>query len=176
MELKFDTKRCFVVRMHVCMCVCIQACIYVCAQVHAYLLCVFIFLWSSLLLSLWDHFLVLPLCCSFFLSLFLFIVINSKSLSTLQYNKWWHISTLLQHSTLHAFLGCCYMLLPSPAEQSGGHPEYALTNAFHGERGPCVFGGFVSISGGWVLLCKGLTAAEGSPHITMLVHNKFCVL
>ena len=168
-------KRCFVVCMHAC--VCVHTSMHICVHKCMPISCVFLFSYGLLcccrcgIISL-----CFPLCCSFFLSLFLFIVINSKSLSTLQYNKWWHISTLLQHSTLHAFLGCCYMLLPSPAEQSGGHPEYALTNAFHGERGPCVFGGFVSISGGWVLLCKGLMAAEGSPHITMLVHNKFCVL
>ena len=77
------------VRAHICMhtCVCAYKHSYMCVHKCMYIFCVFI-LWSSLLLSLWDHFLVFPLCCSFFLSLFLFIVINSKSLSTLQYNKW----------------------------------------------------------------------------------------
>ena len=37
----------------------------------------------------------------------------------------------------------------------------------HGQP-PTVFRGLISISGGWVLLCKGLMAAEGSPHITVL--------
>ena len=31
------------------------------------------------------------------------------------------------------------MLLPSPAEQPGGHPEYAMTNAFCGVRGLCLW-------------------------------------
>ena len=37
----------------------------------------------------------------------------------------------------------------------------------HKEQPHAVFGGFTSISGAWMLICKELIMAEDSPHITM---------
>ena len=40
----------------------------------------------------------------------------------------------------------------------------------HGQP-PTVFRGLISISGGWVLLCKGLIETDNDPHMTNVVHS-----
>ena len=77
--------------------------------------------------------------------------------------------------------------------RGGGGVTGTLTNAFHRVRRLCVrpffndlfcitpphrrthatFGGFVSVCGGWMVLCRGLVMAEDSPHVTVQCNRTF---
>ena len=84
---------------------------------------------------------------------------------------------------LLSYCCCCCSVPPLTTPGVTSHSLYApgtLTNAFpvalcvpyftklpHGQPPHAFFGGFILISGGWMLLCKELTMAKDHPHITM---------